>query len=342
MGKLRYKKEYKNKISETIIHTGQHFDKNMSEIFFDELSIPRPDLNLSINSSNHGQMTGQMMIKIEEFLIKNKADCVLVYGDTNSTLAGALVASKLKIPVAHVEAGLRSHNMNMPEEINRRLTDHISSFLFCPTISAKSNLINEGISENLFIPGDVMFDISKFYKDKALSSSKIFKHLDLKEKSYALVTCHRAENTDNKKNLEAILTALDEISTHTRVILPLHPRTKKSIENFKLTNLLAKLSVLDPLPFFDMLMLEQKAKVIITDSGGIQKEAFFYDVPCITMRSETEWIETIDTGWNKLTGADTDNILKAFSSLEDGKKNIYPYGDGTASNKILRTLINLL
>ena len=187
-----------------------------------------------------------------------------------------------------------------------------------------------------------MFDASEFYKDKALSSSKIIKHLDLKEDSYALVTCHRAENTDDKKNLEAILTALEEISTHTRVVFPLHPRTKKSIENFDLTNLLAKFTVLEPLPFFDMLKLEQKAKVILTDSGGIQKEAFFYGVPCITMRPETEWIETIDTGWNKLTGADKEKILEAFSNLKDGKKNVYPYGDGTASNKILQTLTNLI
>jgi UDP-GlcNAc3NAcA epimerase len=331
-----------DQIREVIVHTGQHHDENMSQVFFDQLDIPRPDFNLEIAGGGHGRMTGRMLEAIEQVLLAEKPDWVLVYGDTNSTLAGALAAAKLHIPVAHVEAGLRSFNMRMPEEVNRILTDRVSSLLFCPTEMAVRNLRNEGVEDGVHQVGDVMYDVALYFSERARSQSSILDVLDLKKKGFALATCHRAENTDNPDNLERILAALAEISrNHLPVVLSLHPRTRKKLENFGLKHLLIDLTVTDPLPFLDMVALEQDAKVIITDSGGVQKEAFFYGVPCVTVRAETEWVETVDSGWNQLVdpaeGCITAVIYELIKSPPPAK-HCTPYGTGDAASRILHSL----
>lgn len=336
------KNNYRSLVDEVIVHTGQHFDENMSKIFFDELDIPVPQYNLEISGGNHGEMTGRMMELIERVIIKEKPDYVLVYGDTNSTLAGALASSKLHIPIAHIESGLRSFNMRMPEEINRILTDRISTLLFCPTETAVKNLINEGLSSGIYNFGDVMYDAAIFYKNKAEEKSKILQTLNISNKSFILSTCHRAENTDDSNRLKQILIALSSMAKSIPVVLPLHPRTKKLINSYGLANFLDSLIVTDPLAFMDMIALEQSAKIICTDSGGVQKEAFFYNVPCITMRDETEWIETVNLGWNKLARANSELILGAFESYLDtippiSKSN--PYGNGMASQKIINQIL---
>ncbi len=317
---------------EILIHTGQHYDENMSKVFFDELKIPKPDYNLEVGSGNHGHQTGTMLIKLEEIYLKEKPDLVLVYGDTNSTLAGALCASKLLIPVAHVEAGLRSFNMNMPEEQNRILTDHISKFLFVPTTSATENLKNEGITKGVHNVGDVMFDAVLHFKGLAEEKSNIIDNLKVNKNEYILTTIHRAENTNDINRLKNIIEALNESGK--TVILPMHPRTKKYINDYGL-KFSENIKVIEPVGYLEMINLEMNSQKIVTDSGGVQKEAFFLKKPCVTMRDETEWVETVQNGWNKVVGTDKNKILDSIVSFhpEEQQKDIF--GDGKAGNKIL-------
>ena len=329
------------RIREVIVHTGQHFDANMSDVFFSELDIPAPDHTLGISGGGHGEMTGRMLEQVERVLIEEAPDWVLVYGDTNSTLAGALAAVKLHQPVAHVEAGLRSFNRRMPEEINRIVADRVSTLLFCPTTAAVENLRAEGVSDGVHQTGDVMFDVSLFYRDRARQRSRVLATLDVEGTRFALATCHRAENTDDKARLLAILSALKKLSGHLPIVLPLHPRTRKKVEEFGLTALVAGIKVVEPLPFLDMIALEQAAAVILTDSGGVQKEAFFFGVPCVTLRDETEWVETVAAGGNTLAGADESRIVAAAGAALAGarvKDRAAPYGDGRAAHHIVDLL----
>ena len=330
--------DYSGKIEEVLVHTGQHYDDNMSKVFFEELDITHPKYNLEISGGQHGAMTGRMLEAIESVLLQEKPDWLLIYGDTNSTLAGALAAAKLHIPVAHVEAGLRSFNMRMPEEVNRILADRVSSLLFCPTETAVNNLQTEGVSKGVHNVGDVMYDVALFYRDQARQQSKIMQDLGLTPGGFALATCHRAENTDDPKRLGEILAGLAEVAAQQPLVLPLHPRTRKLISEYGLSHHLTAIVVSEPLPFLDMMALEQAARVILTDSGGVQKEAFFYGVPCITMRDETEWVETVDLGWNRLVGASSSSIISAvieiMQSCREGV-NSTPYGRGRAAKDIL-------
>jgi UDP-GlcNAc3NAcA epimerase len=335
-------KDYVSKIDEVLVHTGQHYDDNMSKVFFEELNIPHPKYNLQISGGQHGAMTGRMLEAVENVLLQEKPDWLLIYGDTNSTLAGALAAAKLHIPVAHVEAGLRSFNMRMPEEVNRILADRISSMLFCPTETAVSNLKSEGVSQGVHNVGDVMYDVALFYRDRARQQSTVLQTLGLTPGEFALATCHRAENTDDPSRLSAILSGLAEIASQLPVVVPLHPRTRKLIGDYGLLQLLTKLTITDPLPYLDMVALEQASRIILTDSGGVQKEAFFYGVPCITMRDETEWVETVDLGWNQLVGASSELICDATCRVLKNclpSAGVLPYGDGRAANKILDRLL---
>lgn len=333
--------KHAGKIEEVIVHTGQHYDPNMSQVFFDELEIPTPKYNLEVSGGGHGVMTGRMLEGIEQILQEERPNWVLIYGDTNSTLAGALAAAKLHIPVAHVEAGLRSFNMRMPEEINRILSDRVSTLLLCPTRLAVENLAREGLTKGVRNVGDVMYDVALYYRERARSSSQILSALGLGEKNFALATCHRAENTDNPERLSGILSALATIAAELPVVLPLHPRTRKLVFEYELEHLLEPLCVLEPLAFLDMVALEQGAKLILTDSGGVQKEAFFYQVPCITMRDETEWIETVQLGWNQLVGASYERIMAAFARVADSCADDQgvPYGSGIASRHIIEELL---
>lgn len=328
-------------VDEVLIHTGQHFDTNMSQIFFDELGIDEPRYNLGISRGSHGEMTGRMLSAIEAVLITERPDWTLIYGDTNSTLAAAIAASKMHVPVAHVEAGLRSFNMKMPEEINRILSDRVSSLLLCPTETAVKNLANEGITAGVSNVGDVMYDAALHFGGLAERDSHVIAiNRDLNPGSFALATCHRAENTDDPIRLEQILQALSHISRDRQVVLPLHPRTRSRIHDLSLGHYLESVKVLDPVPYLEMLWLEKNANLILTDSGGVQKEAFFFKVPCVTMRDETEWVETIDAGWNILAGVQSDSIVQA---VEDHKTNakleIAPYGNGRAAELIRDKLL---
>jgi UDP-GlcNAc3NAcA epimerase len=334
--------DHGTQIDEVLVHTGQHYDDNMSKVFFEELDIPRPKYNLEISGGRHGAMTGRMLEGVENVLLQEKPDWLLIYGDTNSTLAGALAAAKLHIPVAHVEAGLRSFNMRMPEEVNRILADRVSSLLFCPTDTAVNNLKAEGINRGVHNVGDVMYDVALFYRDRAQQNSAVLQTLGLMPGAFALATCHRAENTDDPQRLSSILSALADIATQLPVVLPLHPRTRKLIGDYGFSSLLDKLTITEPLPFLDMVALEQASRLILTDSGGVQKEAFFYSIPCITMRDETEWVETVDLGWNQLVGASTSSIVSAASGiLKKSPKSISakPYGTGRAASNILALMI---
>lgn len=327
-------------IDEVLVHTGQHFDTNMSQIFFDELAIPHPKFNLEISGGTHGAMTGRMLEAIENVLLDEKPDWVLIYGDTNSTLAGALAAAKLHIPVAHVEAGLRSFNMKMPEEVNRILADRVSSRLFCPTETAVKNLAREGVTEGVSLVGDVMYDVSLHYRDVARLRSDALARLGLNEGEYVLATCHRAENTDDPDRLSAIVHALAELAVHQPVVLPIHPRTAKILAEQGLMASMKDIALVEPLPYLDMIRLEQSARVIVTDSGGVQKEAFFYEVPCVTMRDETEWTETVRLGWNRLVGADHAQIVAAVQGVSrPAGPAARPYGDGAASKAIVEKLL---
>lgn len=330
--------DYVGKIDEVLVHTGQHYDANMSKVFFEELDIPHPKYNLQIAGGQHGAMTGRMLEAIEKVLLQEKPDWLLIYGDTNSTLAGALAAAKLHIPVAHVEAGLRSFNMRMPEEVNRILADRVSSLLFCPTQTAVENLAAEGVTKDVHNVGDVMYDVALFYRERARLHTTVLDRLGLNCGDFALATCHRAENTDDPIRLEQILTALAELSDEQPVVLPLHPRTRRLVSENGLSSQLSKLLVTEPLPYLDMVALEQAARIVLTDSGGVQKEAFFYGVPCITMRDETEWVETVETGWNRLVGADRIRILAAARDPHRLSRQAKPYGNGYASQGILETL----
>jgi len=343
---VQYNERYPTKaIKEILLHTGQHYDEGMSAVFFDQMDIPRPAYELGILEKTHGAMTGKMLQQIEEVLMDEKPDLVLVYGDTNSTLAGTLAAVKIHIPVAHVEAGLRSFNMSMPEEINRIITDRVSTLLFCPTKTAERNLSNEGISEGVILSGDVMFDATLFYREKAKQQYSLDRW-GLYKNQYVLCTFHRAENTDKEERLESILMALREIANDIQVVIPIHPRTKKMIQRYKLSKHLERLRILDPVSYLEMIRLEISAKAIMTDSGGVQKEAYFHKVPCLTIRDETEWIETIDMGWNRLCDANKATILNAWHGLRvqnEKSKNIFtqesqPYGNGMASQSIVGSL----
>lgn len=325
----------RNEFKEVLIHTGQHYDENMSKIFFDELNIPKPDYNLGIGSGNHGKQTGTMLIELEKIYLKEKPDLVLVYGDTNSTLAGALAASKLLIPVAHVEAGLRSFNMKMPEEQNRILTDHISSVLFPPTKTGVHNLKNEGIKEHVYNVGDVMFDAVIDFKKLAMEKSNIIDRLNLYNGKYILTTIHRAENTNDIHRLKNIVSALNDSGKE--IVFPLHPRTRKYIDDYGLT-FSDKIKLIEPVGYLDMISLEMHSEKIVTDSGGVQKEAFFMKKPCITMRDETEWVETVENGWNIIVGTNENNILNAIVEFTPERKQEDIFGDGKAGEKILDIL----
>jgi UDP-GlcNAc3NAcA epimerase len=323
-------------VSETIIHTGQHFDENMSGSFFTELDIPTPKYNLGISNLSHGAMTGRMVESIEAILQEEKPSMVLVYGDTNSTLAASLSASKLHIPVAHIEAGLRSFNKRMPEETNRILTDHMSSILFCPTSTAVQNLRVEGIEEGVHEVGDVMFDVSLYYRDKA--RQKIALHsFGVEEKEYSLCTIHRAETTSSLEKLSGVLEAIRTIAREQPVVLPLHPRTKQLLVSNEKEAWLDGITVVEPVSYLEMQRLEMSANVILTDSGGVQKEAYFHGVPCVTLREETEWVETVELGWNRVSGISRDSILKgyreAITQTPTHDKN--PYGTGQSATQIL-------
>ncbi len=326
-----------NDIEEIIVHTGQHFDSNMSDIFFKELHIPKPDYNLDINGLSHGAMTGQMLEKIEEVLQKEKPDWTLVYGDTNSTIAGALAASKLHIKTAHVEAGLRSFNMKMPEEINRILTDRISNLLFCPTDQAVENLKNEGFENFDFAKviksGDVMQDAAMFYENLAKEPGGI-----KNKKDFILSTIHRAENTDDPKRITEIFKTLNEIAKETPIILPLHPRTKKILKNLNIDT--SNIEIIDPVGYLQMVWLLKNASLVMTDSGGLQKEAFFFKKPCITLRDETEWVELVENGFNKIVGANGEKIKEAYKEMKNKKLDFSKdlYGGGEASKKIVKEL----
>lgn len=308
----------RTKHNEIILHTGQHYDPEMSDIFFNELGIPKPDYNLGIGSGTHGEQTGKMMIKIEKVLKIERPDIVLVYGDTNSTVSGALVASKLQIKVAHVEAGLRSFDRKMPEEINRVMTDHISDILFCPTKTAVENLKKEGITKRVFNVGDVMADALEYNKKIADDKSTIIKDLNLESKKFMVATVHRASNTDRIKSLTAIVEAFCE--TNETIVFPVHPRTEKYLKQYNLWDKLCNCVIaIKPVGYLDMIKLMVNSKKILTDSGGIQKEAYMLGVPCITIRENTEWIETVEDGGNMLVGADCKKIKDAISYFEGTK-----------------------
>lgn len=302
------------RVTDVLIHTGQHYDHEMDKVFFDQLDIPIPDYHLGVGSGNQGDQTARMLAAIEKVLLKEKPDAVLVYGDTNSTLAGALAAAKLQIPVGHVEGGMRSFNRQMPEEINRVVAGHVAKWHFCPTETAVKNLNNEGISKGVYLVGDVMYDAVYYYKKRAQVESKILERSNLREKNYILATVHRAENTDNSSRLRNIIEALVEISKELTVVFPIHPRTKLAIERSGLISLITdrqSFITTEPLPYLDLLCLEESATVIVTDSGGIQKEAFWMGVPCVTVRDETEWLETVESGLNRLTGSHKEKIVSA-------------------------------
>lgn len=324
---------------EIIVHTGQHYDENLSEIFFDELGIPAPKYNLGIGSATHGIQTGEMLVKCEAILLQEQPDLVLVYGDTNSTLAGALAAAKLNMPLAHVEAGLRSFNRRMPEEINRVLTDHLADLLFCPSQEAQNNLLNEGISENVYVVGDVMAESLHLVAQKSVLDSNILNLNNVEPGKYYLATIHRAENTDDAKRLTTVINALNALDHP--VIFPLHPRTRQAINRFgiRIDDENSPIKFISPLGYLDMVRLEQASKMIITDSGGIQKEAYWLKVPCVTLRSETEWVETVDAGWNVLAGDDTDNIVNTILNFDAPDHHPNLYGDGNAGQKIVDILI---
>jgi len=323
---------------EILVHTGQHYDYGMSKVFFEELSISEPDVNLGVGSGAHGWQTGQMLIRIEEVLMEEKPDWVLVYGDTNSTLAGAIASVKLQIPLAHVEAGLRSFNREMPEEHNRLLTDHCSDLLFCPTQTAVANLDKEGITHGVNLVGDTMYDAVLLFSEIAREKSTILDDLGLKSKEYLLATVHRPYNTDIPENLENILSAFIEINEP--IIFPVHPRTRKILNTFfpSLLTPHSSLKMIPPVGYLDMLMLEQNAKAILTDSGGMQKEAYWFEVTCVTFRDETEWVETVEAGWNVVVGADTGKIVEAVRCLKSDNPRPKLYGDGHAAEKMLEIL----
>lgn len=364
-------------INHILIHTGQHYDYQMSKIFFDELTIPQPDYNLEVGSGSHGWQTGQTLIRVDEVLQKEKPKWVLVYGDTNSTLAGALSAAKLHIPVAHIEAGLRSYNRQTPEEINRLLTDHISTILFCPTETAVKNLQKEGFT-NIFHSGklantgavnekihcrpkdplvinvgDIMYDLLVLSLPLAEKKNKILPQLQLEPGKYFLITVHRAENADNLDKIKSITQALLELNK--TVVFPVHPRTKSTLQTLGIfkTSVVPKVGptsipywdyenvrFVEPRSYLEMLVLEKFAQLILTDSGGVQKEAFWLGTPTITLREETEWVETVETGWNRLVGTNSKSIIEAAKSITPGERNLQIYGDGNTAETIVQIIMH--
>jgi UDP-GlcNAc3NAcA epimerase len=329
---------FRDRMTEYLVHTGQHYDEQMSDVFFRQMSIPAPDVNLEVGSGSHGRMTGEMLIRIEEVLMNRRPEVVVVYGDTNSTLAGALAAAKQTIPVAHVEAGLRSFCLTMPEEQNRIITDHLSSFLFCPTATAHANLQREGIREGVEVVGDVMYDASIFYRKeiKRLGRDKsILQGLDCGRDFY-LLTLHRAENTDDPRRLASIIGALNECKD-CEAVFPIHPRTRGALDRDALT-LGSHIHAIEPLGYLDMLELEENCSFVVTDSGGVQKEAYFSGKPCITLREQTEWVETVESGWNILVGSDRKAIAQALRGEKKSGRERLEYGDGEAGRHILESL----
>ncbi len=329
-------------LEELIIHTGQHFDENMSEVFFNEMDIPEPKINLGIAGQTHGMMTANMIAGLEPVFMEHKPDLVLVYGDTNSTLAGALAAVKLQIPIAHIEAGLRSFNLQMPEEINRILTDRISKYLFCPTTTAIKNLDNEGFRNHdcdVIFSGDVMQDSAIYYNKIADEKSTILSKLGLKK--YILCTIHRAENTDDLQRLESIFEAINTLNQELDLVIPIHPRTRKIIEQKKIK---CNAVLIDPVGYFDMISLIKNSELVITDSGGLQKEAFFFKKCCVTLREETEWVELVEEGFNMLAGFDKENIITSTHTMLNAHPdfNVNLYGNGHASQHIVLHLLSVL
>ncbi len=354
--------KYKTEIKEVIVHTGQHYDDNMSDVFFREMGIPMPDYNLSVGSGSHGAQTAKMLEGLEEVFLKEKPDAVVIYGDTNSTLAGAIAAVKIHIPVVHIEAGLRSFNKRMPEEVNRITSDHCSTLLFTPTDSGIRNLLNEGFSvENrgkadldnpfVFKCGDIMYDNSLFFSSVSDERSTILDEYDLSPNKYVLSTVHRDSNTDIPKNLEAIFSSFMEIldsDSSMKIVLPLHPRTKGKMQTNLSAELLARienqqrLMIIPPAGFLDIIALEKNAAMIITDSGGLQKEAFFFKKPCVILRPETEWVEIVENGNAIIADADKARILSAYTELSNKVDYTFPsfYGDGKAAEFICSSIIN--
>ncbi len=333
-------------LSEIIIHTGQHFDANMSDVFFKELGIPKPAYNLDIHGGTHGAMTGKMLEGIERILLEERPDAVLVYGDTNSTIAGALAAAKLHIPIAHVEAGLRSFNMRMPEEVNRILTDRISDWLFAPTAESVGHLRREGVEPGkVYQVGDVMFDVALLHGSRVSPGEGVMGQLGVQPAEYILATIHRAENTDAPDRLAVIVDALIALAADRPIVWPLHPRTRAILkQSGHMERLAASVSLVEPLSYLDMVRLEKYAAMIATDSGGVQKEAFFYSVPCVTLRDETEWVELVDAGWNRLAPpTSVASLLSAFrATLGSAGRQVAPYGEGTAARTIAQTLADAL
>jgi len=328
-------------ITENIIHTGQHYDDNMSDIFFKEMGIPKPKINLNAGSGNHGYTTSLMLKGIEKVIIEKQPDALLVYGDTNSTLAGALAASKLNIPIIHIEAGLRSFMMIMPEEQNRKLTDHLSTWLFCPTSNAVKNLENEGIIHNklsslpssdnkyVYLSGDIMYEASLFYRNKINKKSD--------DENFILMTIHRAENLNNANRLKSIVSAINKLDNH-KFIFPIHPGTNKILNEYGLYfNNHVKL--IPPIGYLEMISYEMSCSAVFTDSGGLQKEAYFYKKPCITIRDSTEWIELVESGWNTITGTDPEKIIFAVNNIKIPYEYPLLYGDGNCAKKICEVLI---
>jgi UDP-GlcNAc3NAcA epimerase len=323
-------RELRRKHQEVLVHTGQHYDYEMSGIFFDGLEMPAADVNLSVGSGTHGAQTGAMLSRIEEVLSSEQPQWVVVYGDTNSTLAGALAAAKLHIPVAHVEAGLRSFNRRMPEEINRIVADHLSDLLFCPSDTAINNLAAEGIDRNVHLVGDVMLDVLHWARP-----TDILKKLELQLKSYLLATVHRSENTDDPNQLAGILSALDALNE--TVVFPVHPRARKVIseEGYRLSG---RVRLIDPVGYLDMVSLTRAARMVLTDSGGLQKEAYWLGVPCVTLREETEWVETVEAGWNTLAGSDRERIVETVRSFDPPATRPPLYGDGRTAARCVDIL----
>jgi UDP-GlcNAc3NAcA epimerase len=328
-------RELRKRHEEILVHTGQHYDYEMSGVFFDGLKIPPADVNLGVGSGPHGAQTGAMLKGIEDVLVAERPDYMVIYGDTNSTLAGALAASKLNVPVAHIEAGLRSFNRRMPEEINRVVADHLSDILLCPSDTAVSNLANEGISQNVHNVGDVMLDVLNWAKDELRARSADSGHFGLGRRSYVVATVHRSENTDDPARLSGILRALDAIGEP--VVFPVHPRARKII-NGSGFQLKPHVKLIEPLGYLEMVSLTSSSRLVLTDSGGLQKEAYWLGVPCVTLRDETEWVETVQAGWNTLAGADAAAIVEAVRSFDPKRPQPALYGDGRAAGACVSLL----
>ena len=326
----------RDRFTEVLVHTGQHYDEDMSQVFFRELGLQEPEINLRVGSGKHGEQTAAMLVGLERVLLSEKPDCVLVYGDTNSTLAGALAAAKLHIPVAHVEAGLRSYNRLMAEETNRVLTDHAANILLCPSAAAVENLEREGIREGVHLVGDVMADTLRIASQRVASQSRILESLGVQEGGFLLLTVHRAENTDKLSRLMGIFSALESLDE--TVIVPLHPRTRKTMQQAGIKPANPRVKLIEPLGYIDMVRLEQAARMLLTDSGGVQKEAYWLGIPCITLRDETEWVETVAAGWNLIAGTEAERILEAVRTFQPPAARPVLYGDGHAAQRCVEIL----